>query len=62
MSEGILLLVECLVLLDSLGVWGSDVFVDMLWGLGVKYVVLNFGLSFWGLYDSFVNYFGNEDL
>lgn len=43
------------------GVWGSDVFADMLRGLGVKYVALNPGSSFRGLHDSLVNHLGNAD-
>ncbi|HEY0453230.1 thiamine pyrophosphate-binding protein [Actinophytocola sp.] len=41
-------------------VWGSDVMVDVLRGLGLKYVALNPGSSFRGLHDSLVNYGGDE--
>ncbi|MQA61259.1 MAG: thiamine pyrophosphate-binding protein [Actinophytocola sp.] len=40
--------------------WGSDVMVDVLRGLGMKYVALNPGSSFRGLHDSLVNYGGDE--
>ena len=40
--------------------WGSDVMVDVLRGLGLKYVSLNPGSSFRGLHDSLVNYGGDE--
>ena len=40
--------------------WGSDVMVDVLRGLGLKYVALNPGSSFRGLHDSLVNYGGDE--
>lgn len=43
------------------GVWGSDVFAEVLRGLGVKYVALNPGSSFRGLHDSLVNKLGNRD-
>lgn len=42
-------------------VWGSDIFAEMLRGLGVKYVALNPGSSFRGLHDSLVNKLGNRD-
>ena len=61
MTEHRLYQVERPVSSDSLGVWGSDVFADMLRGLGVKYVALNPGSSFRGLHDSLVNHLGNED-
>jgi benzoylformate decarboxylase/acetolactate synthase-1/2/3 large subunit len=41
-------------------VWGSDVMVDVLRQLGLKYVALNPGSSFRGLHDSLVNYGGDE--
>ncbi|MDP9416960.1 MAG: thiamine pyrophosphate-binding protein [Actinomycetota bacterium] len=41
-------------------VWGSDVMVDVLRGLGMRYVSLNPGSSFRGLHDSLVNYGGDE--
>ncbi len=41
-------------------VWGSDVMVDVLRGLGLRYVALNPGSSFRGLHDSLVNYGGDE--
>jgi acetolactate synthase-1/2/3 large subunit len=40
--------------------WGSDVMVDVLRCLGLKYVSLNPGSSFRGLHDSLVNYGGDE--
>jgi acetolactate synthase-1/2/3 large subunit len=40
--------------------WGSDVMVDVLRGLNLKYVSLNPGSSFRGLHDSLVNYGGDE--
>jgi benzoylformate decarboxylase/acetolactate synthase-1/2/3 large subunit len=40
--------------------WGSDVMVDVLRKLGLKYVSLNPGSSFRGLHDSLVNYGGDE--
>jgi benzoylformate decarboxylase/acetolactate synthase-1/2/3 large subunit len=40
--------------------WGSDVMVDVLRRLGLKYVSLNPGSSFRGLHDSLVNYAGDE--
>ena len=40
--------------------WGSDVMVDVLRGLGLRYVALNPGSSFRGLHDSLVNYGGDE--
>lgn len=43
------------------GVWGSDVFAEMLRRLNVKYVTLNPGSSFRGLHDSLVNRLGNRD-
>ena len=39
--------------------WGSDVMVDVLRGLDLKYVSLNPGSSFRGLHDSLVNYGGD---
>ena len=41
-------------------VWGSDVMVDALRRLGLRYVALNPGSSFRGLHDSLVNYGGDE--
>ncbi|HZN77720.1 MAG TPA: thiamine pyrophosphate-binding protein [Micromonosporaceae bacterium] len=41
-------------------VWGSDVMVDVLRWLGLRYVALNPGSSFRGLHDSLVNYGGDE--
>ena len=41
-------------------VWGSDVMVDALRQLGVRYLALNPGSSFRGLHDSLVNYGGDE--
>jgi benzoylformate decarboxylase/acetolactate synthase-1/2/3 large subunit len=40
--------------------WGSDVMVDVLRKLGLRYVSLNPGSSFRGLHDSLVNYGGDE--
>lgn len=40
--------------------WGSDVMVDVLRGLHLKYVSLNPGSSFRGLHDSLVNYGGDD--
>ncbi|WP_347058361.1 thiamine pyrophosphate-binding protein [Blastococcus sp. HT6-30] len=40
--------------------WGSDVMVDVLRGLGLRYVALNPGSSFRGLHDSLVNYGGDD--
>ena len=40
--------------------WGSDVMVDVLRTLGLKYVSLNPGSSFRGLHDSLVNYGGDQ--
>jgi thiamine pyrophosphate-dependent acetolactate synthase large subunit-like protein len=39
--------------------WGSDVMVDVLRALGLRYVALNPGSSFRGLHDSLVNYGGD---
>jgi benzoylformate decarboxylase/acetolactate synthase-1/2/3 large subunit len=39
--------------------YGSDLMVDMMHGLGFRYVSLNPGSSFRGLHDSIVNYGGN---
>jgi benzoylformate decarboxylase/acetolactate synthase-1/2/3 large subunit len=41
-------------------VWGSDVMVDVLRRLGLRYVAVNPGSSFRGLHDSLVNYGGDE--
>jgi thiamine pyrophosphate-dependent acetolactate synthase large subunit-like protein len=41
-------------------VWGSDVMVDVLRRLDLRYVALNPGSSFRGLHDSLVNYAGDE--
>jgi benzoylformate decarboxylase/acetolactate synthase-1/2/3 large subunit len=41
-------------------VWGSDLMVDVLRGLDLRYVALNPGSSFRGLHDSLVNYGGDE--
>ena len=40
--------------------WGSDVMVDALRALGLRYVSLNPGSSFRGLHDSLVNYGGDD--
>jgi acetolactate synthase I/II/III large subunit len=40
--------------------YGSDVAVDALHALGVRYLALNPGASFRGLHDSLVNYGGNR--
>jgi acetolactate synthase I/II/III large subunit len=40
--------------------WGSDVMVDVLRGLDLRYVALNPGSSFRGLHDSLVNYGGDD--
>lgn len=53
--------VEMPVTSEDTGVWGSDIFAEMLRGLGVKYVALNPGSSFRGLHDSLVNKLGNRD-
>ena len=36
--------------------YGSDIIVDMLKSLGIKYAALNPGASFRGIHDSLVNY------
>jgi thiamine pyrophosphate-dependent acetolactate synthase large subunit-like protein len=41
--------------------YGSDLVVDLLRALGVRYVPLNPGSSFRGLHDSLVNHGGNAD-
>jgi len=41
--------------------FGSDVVIDVLKALGVKYAALNPGATFRGLHDSVVNYGGDED-
>lgn len=61
MKDGIATGVEAPVPSDGTGVWGSDVFAEVLRGLGVKYVALNPGSSFRGLHDSLVNKLGNRD-
>ncbi|SDW14290.1 thiamine pyrophosphate-binding protein [Celeribacter indicus] len=53
--------VETPVPSEGNGVWGSDIFAEVLRGLGVKYVALNPGSSFRGLHDSLVNHLGNHD-
>lgn len=53
--------VELPVASQDEGGWGSDVFAEVLRGLGVKYVALNPGSSFRGLHDSLVNRLGNRD-
>lgn len=53
--------VETPVPSEDNGVWGSDIFAEVLRGLGVKYVALNPGSSFRGLHDSLVNKLGNHD-
>lgn len=40
--------------------WGSDVMVDSIRAMGLKYVSVMPGSSFRGLHDSLVNYAGNE--
>jgi acetolactate synthase I/II/III large subunit len=40
--------------------YGSDVVVDLLHGLGIRYASLNPGSSFRGLHDSIVNHGGNR--
>ena len=40
----------------SNAVWGSDVMVDILRALGIKYIAPNPGASYRGLHDSLVNY------
>jgi acetolactate synthase-1/2/3 large subunit len=40
--------------------FGSDVIVDVLRALNIKYVALNPGASYRGLHDSLVNYGGNQ--
>jgi len=40
----------------SHALWGSDVMVDILRALGIKYIALNPGASYRGLHDSLVNY------
>ncbi|MGH3366539.1 MAG: thiamine pyrophosphate-binding protein, partial [Nocardioidaceae bacterium] len=40
--------------------WGSDLMVDVLRGLSLRYVALNPGSSFRGLHDSLVNYGGDQ--
>lgn len=40
----------------SNAVWGSDVMVDILRALDIKYIALNPGASYRGLHDSLVNY------
>ena len=41
--------------------YGSDVVIDVLKALGVKYAALNPGATFRGLHDSVVNYGGDQD-
>lgn len=53
--------VETPVPSEGNGIWGSDIFAEVLRGLGVKYVALNPGSSFRGLHDSLVNHLGNHD-
>ena len=43
----------------SKGVYGSDLMVEVLGELGIKYVALNPGASYRGLHDSLVNFPGN---
>ena len=40
----------------SNAMWGSDVMVDVLRAMGIKYIALNPGASYRGLHDSLVNY------
>jgi acetolactate synthase I/II/III large subunit len=40
--------------------WGSDVMVDSIRAMGLRYLSLNPGSSYRGLHDSLVNYAGNE--
>jgi benzoylformate decarboxylase/acetolactate synthase-1/2/3 large subunit len=40
--------------------WGSDVMVDAIRAMGLRYLSLNPGSSYRGLHDSLVNYAGNE--
>ena len=42
-------------------IYGSDLIVDLLRGLGVEYAAFNPGASFRGLHDSLVNYGGDRD-
>jgi acetolactate synthase-1/2/3 large subunit len=42
--------------------WGSDIALQMLRNLGIKYTSLNPGAIYRGLNDSLVNYLGNRDL
>jgi acetolactate synthase-1/2/3 large subunit len=42
--------------IPSNAVWGSDVMVDILRAMGIKYIALNPGASYRGLHDSLVNY------
>jgi benzoylformate decarboxylase/acetolactate synthase-1/2/3 large subunit len=41
--------------------YGSDVVIDVLKALGVKYAAMNPGATFRGLHDSVVNYGGDQD-
>ena len=41
--------------------YGSDIIVDMLKSLGIKYAALNPGASFRGIHDSLVNYNRNKN-
>ena len=43
----------------SKGVYGSDLMVEVLGELGIKYIALNPGASYRGLHDSLVNFPGN---
>jgi len=42
--------------IPSNAVWGSDIMVDILRAMGIKYIALNPGASYRGLHDSLVNY------
>ena len=41
--------------------YGSDIIIDMLKSLGIKYAALNPGASFRGIHDSLVNYNHNKN-
>lgn len=41
--------------------YASDVFAEVLRGLGVEYIALNPGASYRGLHDSLINHLGNRD-
>ena len=46
---------------DDMAEYGSNIIVDMLKSLGIKYAALNPGASFRGIHDSLVNYNNNKN-